>query len=141
MIHVFCPFWRSYLRVGLVVCGSEFDPPDWAYGGIRSCRREALMMIIKILIWKCLHCKLGFMLKSYDMRNAFGTGHVLGLVQAQEERQPTIHFRRVLEHYRAQAIIRIDAADSTVHVHPTSGGRMGDSNEPELFMQAFYKPI
>eukprot|EP00959_Pyramimonas_sp_CCMP1952_P381342 7990595-Pyramimonas_sp.AAC.1 len=109
-------------------------PLPWAYGGIRHRRRVALMATMKILIWKLIYCKLGFMLKSHDMRSAVGTGHVSGLVDANRESHPSRHFSTVLEHYRAQAIIRIDAADDTAHVHPRSGGRMGDPSE-------LYKPI
>eukprot|EP00959_Pyramimonas_sp_CCMP1952_P319265 6680609-Pyramimonas_sp.AAC.1 len=96
---------------------------------------------MKIRVWKFLHCKLGRMLKSDYMRNACGTGHILRLVEAHRERHPSRHFSTALEHDRAQAIIRVDAADAPARARPRSGGRIGDSNEPELFMQAFYKPV
>ena len=43
LIHCCCPWWRLYLRVGL------------------------------ILLWKIVAARLHFIAKSYDMKNAFGT--------------------------------------------------------------------
>ena len=75
------------------------------------------------------------------MRNAFGTGHTEKLLGAQADRHPSRHFTRMLELHRTEAVIRFDAADKPICVRPTEGGRMGDSNEPELFMGTFYKPV
>eukprot|EP00959_Pyramimonas_sp_CCMP1952_P158100 3306163-Pyramimonas_sp.AAC.1 len=60
--------------IGLIQYGTHFDPPPWAYGGIHPHRRESLMLLAELLIWKMRSARMYFLAKSYDMRNAFATG-------------------------------------------------------------------
>ncbi|CAK0843916.1 unnamed protein product [Prorocentrum cordatum] len=141
MLHVPCPFWRLYLRSGLVDFGSTYTPPPWAYGGIRARRREGLMTLTRITTFKLRSAHIPHLAKSYDMRNAFGTGDTDRLLAAHRVRTDDPHFEDMLTQHRLRATMRIDANDDTIGPHPCSGGRMGDSNEPELFMESFYPLI
>eukprot|EP00959_Pyramimonas_sp_CCMP1952_P228159 4770640-Pyramimonas_sp.AAC.1 len=72
------------------------------------------------------------------MRNAFGTGETAKLLETQDWRCGSRHFRNMLAMHRQKAAICIGASDRPACLRPTSGGRMGDSNEPDFFMGTFY---
>ena len=74
VLHCFCPWWRQFHRYLLHDIGCEYKPPAWAYGGIKGRRREALMMIPRIVCWKAIQAKQSIAVKSYDMRSAFHSG-------------------------------------------------------------------
>eukprot|EP00959_Pyramimonas_sp_CCMP1952_P472577 9500270-Pyramimonas_sp.AAC.1 len=75
------------------------------------------------------------------MRNAFGTGFTSKLIENSDWRCESRHFRQMLAMHREKAVIHVDAADRSICLRPASGGRMGDSNEPEFFMGNFYGPV
>ena len=57
----------------------EVSAPYWAHGGIRGRRREALMVLVRLLQWKLDNMETAYLVKSYDMRNAFATGNAEAL--------------------------------------------------------------
>eukprot|EP00959_Pyramimonas_sp_CCMP1952_P361475 7570253-Pyramimonas_sp.AAC.1 len=61
LLHCFGHFWRLYLRIGLIQYGTQFDPTPWAYGGIHPRRRESLMLLAKLLIWKMRSARMSFL--------------------------------------------------------------------------------
>ena len=99
------------------------------------------MLLVKLLVWKLRAAKLRFIVKSYDMRNTFGTGTHEGLMEVVRSRGVRWEQLSLFEQHREQGVIVVEAADATIGLRPRSGGRMGDSNEPELFMGAFYPRV
>eukprot|EP00959_Pyramimonas_sp_CCMP1952_P013172 278234-Pyramimonas_sp.AAC.1 len=118
MLHVFCPFWRLYLRSGLVDFGSTYTPPPWAYGGIRARRREGLMTLTRIATFKLRSAHIPHLVKSYGMRNVFGTGDADRLLAAHRVRTDDPHFEDMPTQHRLRATMRIDANDDTIGLHP-----------------------
>eukprot|EP00959_Pyramimonas_sp_CCMP1952_P316885 6632827-Pyramimonas_sp.AAC.1 len=78
--------------------------------------------------------RMSFLAKSYDMRNSFATGSHERLVAARALRCEDEHFQPLLEQHRHQAVVFLQASDASIALRPGTGGGMGDSNEPELFM-------
>ena len=144
LLHIFCYWWRLFLRAIVKTQGSIFQPTPWCYGGIASRRREDLMMITKIAMWKLREADVAHLVKSYDLTNAFGAGSTRALKTETEE--------RVLMHgatacrrqnaalatlQRQRAIITLESSSGPCFLAPQCGGRMGCSNEPEIFMGIF----
>ncbi|CAK0885294.1 unnamed protein product [Prorocentrum cordatum] len=102
---------------------------------------KRLMTLARIATFKLRSAHIPHLAKSYDMRNAFGTGDTDRLLAAHRVRTDDPHFEDMLTQHRLRATMRIDASDDIIGLHPGSGGRMGDSNEPELFMESFYPLI
>eukprot|EP00959_Pyramimonas_sp_CCMP1952_P311884 6527348-Pyramimonas_sp.AAC.1 len=96
------------------------------------------MLLAKLMIWKLRAANMSFLAKSYDMRNAFATGDHTRLIAAHTVRCDDEHFHPLLEQHRERAVVYIQASDATLALRPGTGGRMGDSNEHELFMGSFY---
>ena len=96
------------------------------------------MLMAKLLIWKLRAARLAFLATSYDMRNAFATGQQLRLIAAHTVRCDDEHFQPLLEQHREDAVVYLQASDTSLALRPGTGGRMGDSSEPELFMGSFY---
>eukprot|EP00959_Pyramimonas_sp_CCMP1952_P117544 2457250-Pyramimonas_sp.AAC.1 len=65
------------------------------------------------------------------MRNAFGTGHHARLHNVHRSRGVDEHYVELLTHHRSTGILYYEAIDGDAAMTPTTGGRMGDSNEPE----------
>eukprot|EP00959_Pyramimonas_sp_CCMP1952_P331627 6944276-Pyramimonas_sp.AAC.1 len=99
------------------------------------------MLLAKLMIWKLSAANISFLAKSYDMRNAFATGDHARLIAAHTVRFDDEHLHPLLEQHRERAVVYIQASDATLAFRPGTGGRMGDSNEPELFMGSFYPPV
>jgi hypothetical protein len=99
------------------------------------------MTLTRIATFKLRSAHIPHLVKSYDMRNAFGTGDTDRLLAAHRVRTDDPHFEDMLTQHRLRATMRIDDSDDIVGLHPGSGGRMGDSNEPELFMESVYPLI
>eukprot|EP00959_Pyramimonas_sp_CCMP1952_P145998 3057163-Pyramimonas_sp.AAC.1 len=99
------------------------------------------MTLTRIATFKLRSAHIPHHVKSYDMRNAFGTGDTDQVLAAHRVRTDDPHFEDMLTQHRLGATMRIDASDDIIGLHPCSGGRMGDSNEPELFMESFYPLI
>eukprot|EP00959_Pyramimonas_sp_CCMP1952_P173133 3618027-Pyramimonas_sp.AAC.1 len=72
------------------------------------------------------------------MRNAFATGSNERLVAAHTLRCEDEHFHPLLEQHRHEAVVFLQASDACAALRPGTGGRMGDSNEPEFFMESFH---
>eukprot|EP00959_Pyramimonas_sp_CCMP1952_P085276 1783064-Pyramimonas_sp.AAC.1 len=72
------------------------------------------------------------------MRNAFATGSHERLVEAHTLRCEDEHVHPLLEQHRLDAVVFLHASAASIALRPGTGGRMGDSNEPELFMESFY---
>eukprot|EP00959_Pyramimonas_sp_CCMP1952_P390538 8184004-Pyramimonas_sp.AAC.1 len=96
------------------------------------------MLLAKLMIWRLRAADISFLAKSYDMRNAFATGDHARLIAARAVHCDDERFRPLLEQHRERAVVCIQASDATLALRPGTGGRMGDSNEPELFMGSFY---
>ncbi|CAK0806572.1 unnamed protein product [Prorocentrum cordatum] len=77
----------------------------------------------------------------FDMRNAVGTGLTDRLLDAHQVRADDDHFEDMFYQKRTRATVIIDPSDAMLGVRPQSGGRMGDGDEPELFMECFYPLI
>eukprot|EP00959_Pyramimonas_sp_CCMP1952_P132372 2767783-Pyramimonas_sp.AAC.1 len=65
------------------------------------------------------------------MRNAFGTGDQGRLHNAHRSRGVDEYFDELLTHHRSTGILYYEASDGDAAMTPKTGGRMGDSNEPE----------
>lgn len=75
LIHCLCPRWSSLFRVMLTKSGATvFAPPPWAYGGIAHRRREMAVAGSLLLAWKLRRLCVSFLPRSYDAKNAFGSG-------------------------------------------------------------------
>ena len=61
---------------------TPFVPPPWAYGGIGGRRREGLMLILRLVAWKCRAAGVHTINKACDMTNAFASGDRDALDQA-----------------------------------------------------------
>eukprot|EP00959_Pyramimonas_sp_CCMP1952_P071690 1497493-Pyramimonas_sp.AAC.1 len=72
------------------------------------------------------------------MRNAFATGDHVRLIDARAVRCDDERFHPLLGQHRERAVVYIQASDAALALRPGAGGRVGDSNEPELFMGSFY---
>eukprot|EP00959_Pyramimonas_sp_CCMP1952_P383957 8046837-Pyramimonas_sp.AAC.1 len=72
------------------------------------------------------------------MRNAFATGSHERLIAARTLRCDDEHFHPLLSQHREQAVVYLQASGANLALRPGTGGRMGDSNEPEFFMGSFH---
>eukprot|EP00959_Pyramimonas_sp_CCMP1952_P205337 4294002-Pyramimonas_sp.AAC.1 len=72
------------------------------------------------------------------MRNAFATGSHERLVAAHTLRCDDEHFHPLFEQHRHEAVVFLQAPDASIALRPGTGGGMGDSNKPELFMESVY---
>eukprot|EP00959_Pyramimonas_sp_CCMP1952_P280575 5864843-Pyramimonas_sp.AAC.1 len=72
------------------------------------------------------------------MRNAFATGAHVRLVAAHTVRCDDEHFQPLFEQHRGNAAAHLKPPDASTALQPRTGGRMGNSNEPELVMESVY---
>jgi len=152
LLHALCPWWRAYTR-GQLLQGGTFRPPSWAFA-CRGRRREHLMMATKIVAWKGVHSGQPMLHKSYDATNAFACGSkdqleqcvydrlVEGTADDEEDDGNDIQFAaHITRSRRAALTVIIDAADERLAVKSGSGGFMGDTSEPEIFMQNYHHSV
>lgn len=107
------------------------------------------MLIIRVAIYFMNLIGQPFLVKSYDMRNAFGSGNHDDLndtlleratagVEDEGELEST---RSILTQKRKNAKVCIPCDTGPLVMQLGSGGTMGDKSEPEAFMGNFYKTV
>ena len=89
------------------------------------------MMTVKLTLWRIRASGLGFICKSFDMTNAFATGSHQDLLQTTATRCADQYSFELLCQHRKANVVWISASDAVLTLEQTTGGRMGDSNEPE----------
>ena len=106
------------------------------------------MLLIRITMWTLRQLQQPHMVKSYDMRNAFGTGTLEDLLPTLTQRAlATIEDREqesteaFLHQRRMEAHVVIPTSEGPLTMRVGSGGTMGDISEPEAFMKNFYDTI
>ena len=151
LIHGLPPLWRAFSRAKLMMDGSKFAAPYWAFGGVAARRKEELMVTIRLGMWRMRRVGLNFVLKSYDMKNAFACGDPNLLKEVvsnrcgggldEDDNRLQHGNAELLSTKRNNTTVCIHACDDTAAVAPHTGGTMGDSNEPEIVMECFYAPV
>ena len=103
------------------------------------------MMITRIVTWRAQKAYMGLAAKSYDARAAFHSGNHEALkaitrrrALRKETTDRTLQNADLLDQRRDGAIMLIDTAEGPLYLRAGTGGLMGDSNEPEIFMQGHY---
>ena len=148
LLHAMCPWWRAYTR-GQVMRGGPYRPPPWAFA-CRGRRREHLMTCTKIMAWKGVRGGQPMLHKSYDATNAFACGSKTELEDGIRERLETdpemeerdIAFANHITRTRRDRLtVVLDAADERLAVRSGSGGFMGDTSEPEIFMHNYHHAV
>jgi len=107
------------------------------------------MTIIRIMIHYMNLIGQPFMIKSYDMRNAFGSGQLDDLndvivrraASGIEDDNELQTVRDMLTQKRMEAKVCIPCDTGPLVMQLGSGGTMGDKSEPEAFMGNFYNTI
>jgi len=96
----------------------------------------------------CMETEAGgniFLARSRDGKNAFACGSTEDLNGGMSDRYAGNASRRarrnllLLKACKTEATVQIRAADGTCSFAPEGGGLMGDSNEPEHFMENYYR--
>ena len=102
------------------------------------------MTLIRITTWTLRAIGQPHLVKSYDLKNAFGSGELDDLAEALTERaregvpdNEIEHYLAALAQRRNEAVVIMPTADGPAAVKIGSGGTMGDYNEPEAFMANF----
>ena len=146
LIHVFCPLFRAFYRSMLP--DRPYEPPDWAFCGIRGRRLQHFTLSVRIVTAKLRYTGLAHAIKSYDMRSAFHSGVHANLCQISDQRSYIAHdqttsdlYGQLLRDRRQCTVIKINGSDGDAFLNNSTGGPMGDSNEPEIFMQDFYNHL
>ena len=103
------------------------------------------MMNVRVTSWHLRDADQPHLIKSYDMRNAFGTGRLSDLDETLTKRAITSGLEaerdttcRLLSQRRFNAQVCIPTEQGPLTMKLGGGGIMGDVNEPEAFMDNFY---
>ena len=103
------------------------------------------MMILRIVCWKAIQAKQSIAVKSYDMRSAFHSGSHRDLEGVSHRRAvdkgenaTTRQNAAFLSTRRRESRMIVTTPQGELCMKTGTGGLMGDSNEPELFMENFY---
>ena len=113
------------------------------------------MLAVRVTCHKLRQANIPHAIKSYDAKSAFHSGTLADLQEVTQKRlryaQRTengfadpIDFRfaiqdeKLLSQRRFEANMIIHGCDGSTSLTAGEGGLMGDSNEPELFMQNYY---
>ena len=135
-IHMFDPLGSMWFRL-LYLTGGRYEPHYSDHGFVPHRRREAPILIQQCLQWRLRRIGRSSFKMLADMRNAFGCTTRARQEQVVEDRLGSHFFHQRQE----EAVVTMTVADGTVDMKPTAGGRMGDKNEPDLFMSSFAEPI
>ena len=102
------------------------------------------MITARVGIAKLRKMRLNFILQSHDAAAAFHGGTHADLREVLMTRMGDDADQADLVRLaskRAVMTMKIDAQDATIHMHPNSGGTMGDCNEGEFFMSNYYRAV
>ncbi|CAK0905019.1 unnamed protein product [Prorocentrum cordatum] len=162
-IGKFAPSWSAPSEIfKMIVDPGWLSSPHWEkddiactvlsymYGALDfyPCRRrEHLMMATRIVAWKGHHSGQHMLHKSYDATNAFGCGRKEDLERSvrarleedEEIKDQDLNYVTAISRQRRMALtVVIPAADGEVALRSGSGGFMGDTSEPEIFMSNYH---
>lgn len=103
------------------------------------------MTATRVIAWKAEQAKVGYAAKSYDARAAFHSGKHTRLKAitrrrafASQVNTRTENNADFLDQRRDQSLMKIETIQGPLIMKAGTGGLMGDSNEPEIFMQGYY---
>ena len=106
------------------------------------------MIVIGVTAWTLRALRQPHMIKSYDLKNAFGSGKLEDLEGSLVERSHVgvpdneqDYYKAALSQRRFEAVVIIPTTHGPIGFSLGSGGTMGDSNEPEAFMANFYHAV
>ncbi len=130
-------FWRLLFR-SWRLAGRSSTVPDWVRGGIGGRRREAAMLIPRIVAWKLNVLKVSFAVRTHDTRNAFGSvsHHALAADERAVARPSELAF---FLQRRFESRACFDLVGGPLALQPGEGGLMRHSNQPWAFMSTAYR--